>query len=102
MLSPGAQHEAVRFVGAAQAPDASVSTILVLIGVLLVVLIAVSIAVVALRRRLLGSEDASAEPLTLHQLRSMHERGELADDEFEKAKRAIVGAASQSRPAKKQ
>lgn len=64
------------------------------IAVLLAVVVGASIVLLVVRRRLLGeqSEDAGLG-ITLEDLRRMHARGELTDDEFAAAKRVVIGEA---------
>jgi hypothetical protein len=73
---------------------AEVTRIVTVVGVLLVAVLVLAAAVLKLRRRLLGSEDNAGAPLTLHDLRQMHNEGGLTDDEFEKAKAALIGMAT--------
>ena len=75
------------------------SRIVTVVGVLLVAVIVLAAAVLKLRRRLLSNEDNAGTPLTLHDLRRMHSGGGLTDEEFEKAKAALIGLAT--RPARK-
>jgi hypothetical protein len=67
------------------------------IAVWAVVLMIVSIvgfwAALWIRKRALGEADSSDEGLTLGALRTMHNRGELTDEEFEAARAAIVSRA---------
>ncbi len=46
-----------------------------------------------IRKRALGDAETSDEGLTLGALRTMHNRGELTDEEFEAARAAIVSRA---------
>lgn len=79
-------------------PSSDVRRIIVVVGLLVLVLVAAGALLMKARRRLLGdATDESGAPLTLHDLRAMHARGDLSDEEFERAKAAIVGAA-RSRP----
>ncbi len=50
-------------------------------------------AVLWIRKRILSDAETSREGLTLGALRTMHNRGELTDDEFEAARAAIVSQA---------
>jgi hypothetical protein len=75
---------------------AEVTRIVTVVGVLLVAVIVLAAAVLKLRRRLLGSEDNAGAPLTLHDLRKMHGEGGLTDEEFEKAKAALIGMATKA------
>ena len=56
-----------------------------------------AVALFVLRRRFLGDGDSDHhEALSLHDLRQMHARGELSDEEFEAAKAALLGLAAPS------
>jgi hypothetical protein len=50
-------------------------------------------AVLWIRKRALAETESSNEGLTLGALRTMHNRGELSDEEFEAARAAIVSSA---------
>ncbi len=67
------------------------------IAVWAVVLILLAIvgfwAAMWIRKRALGEAETSDEGLTLGALRTMHNRGELSDEEFEAARAAIVSRA---------
>lgn len=69
------------------------SRIVLVVAVLLALVLIGAVVVLKLRRRLLGNEDSSGMPLTLHDLRRMHAEGRMTDDEFERAKVAIIGGA---------
>lgn len=64
------------------------------VGVLLVLLLIGAGVTLKLRRRLLGGEDSAGDPLSLHDLRRMHAEGTMNDEEFEKAKAALIGVAT--------
>lgn len=54
-----------------------------------------AVGLYVLRRRLLGAPDSDgADMLSLHDLRQMHGRGDLSDEEFETAKAALLGLES--------
>lgn len=56
-----------------------------------------AVALFVLRRRFLGEDDSGHhEALSLHDLRQMHARSELSDEEFEAAKAALLGIAPPS------
>jgi len=67
-------------------------------GVLLIAAAGLALAAWWLRRQLIADDDAEPLPMgfSLSDLRKMHERGELSDEEFEHAKRRMV-AGPQSR-----
>ena len=76
----------------AQQPGRSAAAARVLFWLGILVLAAVALAVIALliRRAVLGQDDASQPGFTLGDLRDMHARGELSDQEFEQAKSMVV------------
>ena len=59
---------------------------------LLVVVIAGGIVILRVRKMIKGN-CKNEPPFTLEQLREMHENGELNDEEFERAKAAMLDAA---------
>ncbi len=79
-------------------PSGDVSRIVLVVGVLLALVLIGAVVALKLRRRLLSSEDSAGTPLTLHDLRRLHADGNMTDEEFEKAKAAIIGTVA--RPAK--
>lgn len=65
--------------------------ILLLSGALLLIVIVAAVALAMLRRRFFGESSSGSEgPLALHEIRAMHARGELDDDEFEQLRRAAL------------
>ena len=75
----------------AQTGDASPVPVLISVLVLIGVLIGATLIVLALRRRLLRKDDASAAPGGMfEELREMHRRGEISGDEYERLRRTIV------------
>lgn len=66
-------------------------SILVWIVVLIALIIGGGVAVMALRKRLLGDQRSSADVGGLmDQLYAMHKRGELSDAEYARARRSLV------------
>lgn len=61
---------------------------IVLIGLLVVAFI----AVVYIKKRMLRDEDLSGGGFSLGDLRALHRQGKMTDEEFEKAKQAILDA----------
>lgn len=60
-------------------------------GAMLAILLIAVTALAILRRRLFhGGGDPSGGPLSLHELRAMHQRGELDDAEYEQLRRAAL------------
>ena len=60
----------------------------------LIVLLALAIVggliIMALRRRVRSPHAAPSEGFTLHDLRQMHAAGQLSDEEFQRAKAALI------------
>ncbi|MBL8746199.1 MAG: SHOCT domain-containing protein [Phycisphaerae bacterium] len=80
------------FTTGAQAPAGSV---MMWIAALLLSVVAGAAALFWIRRRLLGEDPADRSTgLTLQDLREMHQRGTLTDEEFAAAKRAVLGASA--------
>jgi len=82
MPSPGAL--------AAASPDRLLPELLPWLLVLLGVVAASAIVIYLVRRSLGTEDDVPDDGFTLHGLRQMHARGDLTDDEFERAKTALV------------
>jgi hypothetical protein len=62
-------------------------------GLLLMVLVVALFAAVAvLRKKLSPNEDFHGAGFTLSDLRQMHKKGQMSDEEFERAKIALLGA----------
>ena len=61
--------------------------------VLVVVLILGLVVVMYVRRQITEPDAPSHIGFTLSDLRQMHKRGQMTDEEFEKAKAKIIGAA---------
>ena len=69
-------------------------------SLVLVVIIVVGFLVVLRVKRWVNAPDASSEAgFTLSDLRRMHKEGRMTDEEFEKARTLIIGAAKAPRPA---
>ena len=67
---------------------------IVLWSLVLVVLLIVGLVVVMYIRRQITEADEPSKPgFTLSDLRQLHKRGQMTDEEFEKAKAKIIGAA---------
>ncbi len=66
--------------------------IMMWIGVILLAAVFLGVVGYILRRRLLSEDDdpAAAEPFTLSDLRRLHREGQLSDEEFERARAAII------------
>jgi hypothetical protein len=60
---------------------------LVLIGVIL----AAFVLVAQVKKRLIAPDEPATTGFTLSDLRSLHRKGQMTDEEFEKAKKALVG-----------
>ena len=61
------------------------------IAVLLVVVVVGAISIAIIRRMTKPSNKAESEGFTLADLRELHAAGDLSDEEFERAKAAMVG-----------
>lgn len=68
------------------------------LGALAALVVVGGVVIYALRRSL-GGGPAPAEGFTLHDLRRMHAAGTLSDQEFERAKAALIEHASRTEPA---
>lgn len=81
--------------GQSQASRAATDAVLVL-GVLIVLVLVGGFLVMHLRRRFLGERDADAPGLLLDDLRGLRARGEISDEEYDRARAAIVGRMSEA------
>jgi hypothetical protein len=59
--------------------------------IVLLAVVVVGAVVVVAARRLLRSDDWGGGGFTLHDLRQMHARGELSDEEYARARAQMVG-----------
>jgi uncharacterized membrane protein len=81
----------VTHIATAPAPESAFGGLLPWIGVLLGMVV-VGAIVIAFTRRMLRDESGEAGAgFTLHDLRELHRRGELSDEEFRRAKDAMIG-----------
>ena len=64
------------------------------------VVVAGGIVIYMMRRYLTSDAGQSGDGFTLHDLRQLHAAGELSDEEFEKARAAMIGRLKSSTPAK--
>lgn len=65
------------------------------IGVAIVFLLAGAIVLALIRRRLIQGDDAPAdEGLSLHSLRTLRDAGQLSEEEFLRARAALLGQAA--------
>ena len=67
------------------------STVLPWLGVLMVLVLIGGAAILLLRRSLQSGGGAGSEGFSLQSLRDLHAAGELTDEEFERAKQAMIG-----------
>lgn len=72
--------------------------VLVWIGVLIVAAAALGVVVVAIKKRYDASPGESAETFDLGALRRLHREGRISDEEFERAKSAIIRELGGGRP----
>lgn len=84
---------ALLFAQSTTPPD--VGRIVLVVALLLAFLLIGAVVILKLRRAVMGDQsNAAGTPLTLADLRAMHARGDLDDDEFERARAAIIGGAT--------
>ena len=62
-------------------------------AILLALLLAAFVLVAHLKKRLVKPDDTTGTGFTLADLRALHRGGKMSDEEFEKAKEAVVLAA---------
>ena len=72
--------------------DSSPTDIFIWLLVLLVLVIGLFVAVVVLRKKMSPDEDFHGAGFTLSDLRQMHKKGQMSDEEFERAKVALLGS----------
>lgn len=75
----------------AETKDPSIKDVVLVGGLLLGVVIIGFIAIYFARRYTQRDRPASGEAFTLHDLRVLHADGRITDDEFEKARGAMIG-----------
>ncbi len=62
-------------------------------------LVIVGGVIIMLARRVLNTTSSSTQPgFTLHDLRTLHTKGELTDEEFERAREAMIARVADSGP----
>ncbi len=62
-------------------------------------LVIVGGVIIMLARRLLNDTSSSTQPgFTLHDLRALHAKGELTDEQFERAREAMISRVADSGP----
>ena len=62
-------------------------------GVLIVLLVVAFAGVAVLKKRLTKPDETMSAGFTLSDLRALHRNGKMSDEEFERAKEAVVSAA---------
>jgi len=68
-------------------------------GAAIVTIVALSALVMSLRRRFLNTNSAgSAQVFTLQDLRDMHARGDLTDDEYERMRTRLIDSLRSAAP----
>jgi hypothetical protein len=76
-----------------------VTVAIVLMGVLILAFAVAGIVIYIVRSRALKADAAGNEvPLTLHDLREMHKRGEIDDDELSRLRTIVLEQARKQRP----
>lgn len=64
-------------------------------GVMVLALLAGTVVLYLLRRRLFSRDDSAADSgLTLHDLRTMRGRGDISEEEFEAAKKIVLAGSA--------
>ncbi len=58
--------------------------------ILLIVLVIIGGVIILRARKMVKGSPKSEMPFTLSQLRKLHKRGELSDEEFERAKASMI------------
>lgn len=83
------------------AQDIPTGAIMLRIGGVIVALIVLGVAVLSVRRRLLGGGPAdSGAALDMETLQRQHREGAISEEEFRTLRRALLGLASEDVPAK--
>jgi hypothetical protein len=72
--------------------DSSSTDIFIWSLLLLVLVIGLFVAVAVLRKKMSPDEDFHGTGFTLSDLRQMHKKGQMSDEEFERAKLALLGS----------
>jgi hypothetical protein len=72
--------------------DSSFADIFFWALLLLVLVLGLFVAVVVLRKKMSPDEDFHGVGFTLSDLRQMHKKGQMSDEEFERAKIALLGS----------
>ncbi len=76
----------------AQTRSHPIGEVMIWLGVLLVAAVLIGVIGYMLRKRLLGGDDGeeTIQPFTLADLRRLHREGQLSDEEYERAKAAMI------------
>ena len=69
---------------------ASTTSVLIWVGALIVIAMAGGLVMLSVRRRMFSEPQTGADAGLMEQLRRMVERGEMTQDEFDRARRKIV------------
>lgn len=78
--------------------NSPVTSVLLWVGVLMVLVLVGAVAIFAFRRSVLADRGAGADNAgMLEQMRRMVEKGEMTQEEFDQARRAIVQRAKEPR-----
>lgn len=91
LSSPAFFGDAATMLGQSSIGSGGAQSIALWSGALIGGVILGAVALFALRRRLLGGAAGSTEALTLHDLRDLHARGVMTDEEYEAARAAMLG-----------
>lgn len=83
----------------AQVAGKSVVPLWIMLGVLIVIVVAMGIAMLMIRRRLLEKEGAAGQEGLMAGLREMRNRGEISPEEYDAARRTMAARAAGVAPA---
>ena len=93
---PGSRWFASSVLAAGPASGTGFSDVAIWLAVLGLLVIVGGVVLLHLRRRMGRDESAPPTGFTLHDLREMHARGELTDEEFQRARTALLAGVRRS------
>ena len=93
---PGSRWSASSVRAAGPAAGTGFSDVAIWLAVLGLLVIVGGVVLLHLRRRMGRDESAPPTGFTLHDLREMHARGELTDEEFQRARTALLAGVRRS------
>jgi hypothetical protein len=74
----------------AASPDSLLAEVLPWVLVLIAFVVVASVIIMWLHRRIRSDQPSASGGFTLHDLRQMHARGELSDEEFQRARESVI------------